>query len=151
MRTLIAVSSVHCVSVDGSLQQHSEILSCISLRLHGNGLQVQIFQALLREERLPQDQMAQDISSLCLQSNTSFLILIEFFWYSQCVGVDVGANLVRRLDVYKSLDEVGPLDLCERRVEGVFALAGDDQTYQAGVEHRLVDHVTHTCSHKPTA
>lgn len=62
----------------------------------------------------------------------------------------MSADLVRWLDVYKSLDEVGTVNLSQRRMEGVLTLAGDDQTHQAGVNHHLIHHIHQTCSHKQT-
>lgn len=67
---------------------------------------------------------------------------------SVCVYLCV--DLVRWLDVCKALDEVGPPHLGQGRVEGMLTLAGDDQTHQAGVKHRLIHHILQTCSHKET-
>lgn len=50
-------------------------------------------------------------------------------------------DLVWRLDVHKPLDEVRALDLSQRRVEGLFTHAGDDQAHQAGANHNFIHHV----------
>lgn len=48
----------------------------------------------------------------------------------------------------EALDQVGPLHLRQRGVEGVLTEAGDDQTHQAGVNHHLVHDVLQACSHR---
>jgi len=64
--------------------------------------------------------------------------------------MDTSADLVWWLEGYKSLDEAGTLHLSQRRVEGVFTLAGDDHAHQAGVKHHFIHHILQTCSHKQT-
>lgn len=59
----------------------------------------------------------------------------------------MSADLIRWLDVYKSLDEVGTVYLSQRGMEGVFTLAGNDQTHQARVKHHLIHHILQACSH----
>lgn len=52
--------------------------------------------------------------------------------------------------MYKALDEMGPLHLGQGGVEGMLALAGDDQTHQTAVNQHLIHSIHQTCSHKQT-
>lgn len=92
--------------------------------------------------------MLQDVCPLSLQTQQTAVGSPAFCYLGLCVCVCVSVDLVRRMDVCEALDEVGPLHLCQRGVEGMLAEAGDDQTHQAGVNHHLVHNVLQTCSHR---
>lgn len=93
----------------------------------------------------------QDLCSLCLQTIIHKLLVLLFLHLPMCLWVFILCHhLVWWLDVYKALNEVGPLHFSQRGVERVLTLAGDDQTHEAGVNHHLIHYILQTCSHKET-